>query len=92
MATVIAFQINGLKIWFWSNDHEPPHFHAKKAGEWEVKISFMLDQSEMVELESWSKKSPSKKVVKELTSLAEAHRIALLQQWQEIRDREGEQE
>ena len=92
MATVTAFQIHELKIWFWSNDHEPPHFHAKRSGEWEVKVSFMLDQLEMVEIESWSKKQPSKKVLKELTTLAQAHRIALLEQWEEIRNREGTQE
>ena len=92
MATVDAFQIDGLKIWFWSNDHEPPHFHAKRNGEWEVKVSFMLDQSEMIEVECWSKKTPSKRVLKELASSAEKHRVELLKQWQEIRDKEGRQE
>jgi len=91
MVTVSAFQIEGLKLWFWSNDHEPPHFHVKKAGEWEVKISFMLDQSEMVEVE-WSKKHLSQKVLKQLTKLAEEHRVALLIQWQDLRDSEGAQE
>jgi len=91
MATVAAFRINGLKIWFWSNDHDPPHFHAKRAGEWEVKVSFMLDQAEMIEIESWSRKQPGKKVLRELTALAAAHRAALLAQWQEIRDREAGQ-
>ena len=46
----------------------------------------------MVEVESWSKKEPPKKVLKELTKLAEKHRAELLSQWQEIRDREGIQE
>ena len=92
MATVEAFEIDGLKIWFWSNDHEPPHFHAKRNGEWEVKVCFMLDQSEMIEVEAWSKKTPPKKTLKELTSNAENHRVDLLKQWQEIRDKEGPQE
>lgn len=92
MATVQAFQVEGLKIWFWSNDHEPPHFHAKRSGEWEVKVRFMLDPSEMIEVESWSKKSPPKKGLKELTSLAAKHRVELLTQWQAMRDREGSQE
>lgn len=92
MATVESFEIDGLKIWFWSNDHEPPHFHAKRNGEWEVRASFMLDRSEMIEIESWSKKTPSKKMLKKLTSLAEKHRGALLTQWQAIRDKEGRQE
>ena len=92
MATVEAFQIYGLKIWFWSNDHEPPHFNAKRKGEWELKVSFMLDPSQMIEVEGWSKKTPPKKVLKELTSSAEKHRVDLLKQWQEIRDKEGRQE
>lgn len=92
MATVAAFQIDGLKIWFWSNDHEPPHFHVKRSGEWEVKVSFMLDQSEMIEVEAWSRTLPSKKMLKKLTSSAERHRVDLLKQWQEIRDKEGRQE
>ncbi|MGM0472952.1 MAG: DUF4160 domain-containing protein [Bacteroidota bacterium] len=29
--------INGLKIYVYSNDHNPPHFHAKY-GEYEVQI------------------------------------------------------
>jgi len=42
MATVTAFRIPGLPIWFWSNDREPPHFHVKRRGESEVKVFFML--------------------------------------------------
>ena len=48
MAIVRAFEIPGLTLWFWSNDHEPPHFHAKRRGEWEVKVHFLLDAAEMV--------------------------------------------
>lgn len=70
----------------------PTIFHAKRSGEWEVKVKFMLAQSEMIEVRSWSKKTPPKKVLKELTSLAEKHRVALLKQWQDIRDKEGRQE
>ena len=91
MATVTAFGIAGLKIWFWSNDHEPPHFHAKRSGEWEVTFKFMLDPSEMIELK-WSKKTPRKSVLKQLTSMAKKHRVELLEQWQAIRDSEGRQE
>lgn len=64
-------------MWFWSHDHEPPHFHVKRQGEWEVKVHFLLDPSEMVEL-VWSEKAPSKKVLKELAACAEEHRAELL--------------
>ncbi len=83
MATVRAFQIGGLKMWFWSNDHEPPHFHAKRRGEWEVRVSFMLDPDEMIEVE-WSEKVIPAKTLGILRSRAEQHRAELLAQWQEV--------
>lgn len=83
MATVEAFEIEGLKIWFWSNDHEPPHFHAKRSGEWEVKVSFLLPAEEMIEL-VWAEKKPTGKALKRLTVLAEEHRAALLAQWEQV--------
>jgi hypothetical protein len=89
MATVEAFHIAGLKMWFWSNDHEPPHFHAKRSGEWEVRVHFMLDQSAMIEVESWSQAIPPRKMLKRLTSSGEKHRVRLLQQWEGIRETEG---
>ena len=83
MPTMRAFHIAGLKMWFWSLDHEPPHFHAKRRGEWEVKVYFLRQPSEMIEVE-WADKVPSSRSLKELVSLAEAHRVDLLAQWEEI--------
>lgn len=37
MAKIDCFAIAGLEFWFWSNDHNPPHFHVKRAGEWGLK-------------------------------------------------------
>ena len=88
MVEIHAFKIAGLKIWFWSNDHEPPHFHAKKSGEWEVKVHFLLPVEEMLELE-WSVKTPHSKTLKELCRLAEVHRASLLRQWEQLRGGES---
>ena len=85
MATVQAFQIDGLNIWLWSNDHEPPHFHAKRSGEWEVKVCFMLDPEEMIEVE-WREKTIPARTLRNLTSLAEQHRAELLEQWEAIQN------
>ena len=85
MANVSAFAIPGLKIWFWSNDHEPPHFHVKKAGEWDIKVSFLEDSSRMIEVVFGI---PSAKVLKEIKELAEQHRLELLEQWQQIHENE----
>ncbi len=84
MANVTAFQIEGLKIWFYSDDHIPPHFHVKKSGEWEVRVCFMLDKDEMVLLK-WSNRRIPGKVLKKICDLAEEHRVALLTQWEQIR-------
>ncbi len=86
MALVTAFQIAGLKIWFWSNDHEPPHFHVKQNGNWEVKISFLEATSAMIEIVFGKPKS---KALRELTKLTEQHRLELFEQWQQIRESEA---
>jgi len=85
MAVVRAFNIEGLKAWFWSADHDPPHFHAKRSGEWELKVCFLNTPEEMIEV-MWANKQPSRSELKELTSLAEAHRAELLEQWEEIHE------
>jgi hypothetical protein len=87
MALVEAFSIQGLRLWFWSNDHDPPHFHAKKTGEWEVKVSFLLDEAEMLEVK-WQAKKPSERILSKLRAKAREHREALLEEWTAIRQSE----
>ena len=41
MAKMECFAIAGTKTWFFSNDHLPPHFHAKRKGRWEVRVYFL---------------------------------------------------
>lgn len=83
MAVVKAFSIDGQKAWFWSLDHDPPHFHVKRPGEWEIKVHFLDLPETMIEV-VWANKPPARIVLKELTSHAEAHRVKLLEQWEEI--------
>lgn len=85
MATVRAFSIPGWKLWFFSNDHEPPHFHAKRAGEWEARVWFLLEQAEMIEV-VWEEKRPGTRTLKLLIQLAEEHRLELLEEWEEIHE------
>jgi hypothetical protein len=50
MARVKAFAVDGVRMWFWSNDHAPPHFHAASDdGSWEVAVQFLLRGAEMFE-------------------------------------------
>lgn len=88
MPIVKAFKIPGLKCWFWSNDHEPPHFHATRDGEWEVRVFFMLPLDEMIEIE-WNTKAVSSAALKQLSSLTLKHRSELLLEWEKVRGSAG---
>ena len=85
MARVTAFEIPGLTIWFWSNDHEPAHFHVKRRGEWEVKVYFLIDVNEMIEVINGK---PTSKTIKQIITLTDEHRLELLVQWQTLRENE----
>lgn len=84
MAKLTCFGIAGMLLWFYSNDHEPPHFHAKRRGEWEYKVNFMLPPGEMFEL-VWSKKKAqmSKGDRQLLAQMVEQHRFEILREWEE---------
>ncbi len=85
MVTVKAFTLDGLKLWFWSSDHDPPHFHCKRSGEWEIKVNFLLPAEAMIEVKwnSGNTRIP-RKTTKDLCVLAAQHRPALLEEWEEI--------
>jgi hypothetical protein len=80
MPKVECIDIPGLVCWFWSNDHNPPHFHAKREGEWEIKVNFLGGESDMFELE-WGK-APKSKVLRLIARAVIANRAALLAEWQ----------
>jgi hypothetical protein len=80
MGKVDAFRIAGLDLWFNSADHKPSHFHAEKTGVWEVRVYFLRDPSEMVE-KKWGD-DPKAAELKKLRTLAETHRLSLLEEWE----------
>lgn len=41
MGKVESLTVNGLDLWFNSLDHLPPHFHARRPGEWEIRVYFL---------------------------------------------------
>jgi hypothetical protein len=79
---VDAFQVAGLYLWFNSNDHLPPHFHAEEDSEWEVTVRFLRARDRMIQVE-WGKKKIRRGLLKKLCVLAETHRAELLAEWQE---------
>lgn len=78
MPKVACFQIPGLICWFWSHDHHPPHFHAKREGEWEIRVKFT--EAEMFEL-VWGD-GPGARVFRQLAKAVEEHRAELLLEWE----------
>jgi hypothetical protein len=78
MPKVACFEIPGLSCWFWSNDHDPPHFHAKKVGEWEIRVKFTEDQM----FESVWGDEPSGKLLRELKKAVKENRKKLLAEWE----------
>ena len=87
MGKVDCISLSGLSLWFNSNDHRPPHFHAEKADRWEVTVRFLRAAREMITVE-WGN-GPSGRQRKALVRLAEAHRFELLEEWErKVTDRD----
>lgn len=80
MAKVECIEFPELTCWFWSNDHDPPHFHVKREGEWELKVSFLVDEGDMFEL-VWGT-APRAKVLRHLAEAVRMNRAGLLAEWQ----------
>lgn len=82
VARVSAFGLPGLDLWFNSNDHLPPHFHAEQPGDWEVRVLFLRDPTEMIEVR-WQNRRPRAATLRALCRAAEEHRQQLLEEWDE---------
>lgn len=81
MAKVEAFAIPGIRLWFYSHDHRPPHFHALREGEWELRVFFLEADTEMIEI-VWNSRSRAPiREIKKLCAEARLHRRALLDEW-----------
>ena len=82
MGRVECFTITGVECWFWSQDHRPPHFHAKKAGQWHYRVWFMNKEGCMLERAEGPKGRISASDRKLLQEAAVRHRAKLLRQWE----------
>jgi hypothetical protein len=81
MGKLECFRISGVDCWFYSNDHRPPHFHAKRRGQWEVRVYFLRARRDMVELK-WVARGCRFTETTAICDLAEAHRDKLLEEWE----------
>jgi hypothetical protein len=87
MPKVRAFQLPGIECWWWPDDHRPPHFHAKRRGQWELKVAFLADDDSMFTL-VWSAKKVPRADLAALKEQAEEFRDELLAEWEATRPQE----
>jgi hypothetical protein len=81
---VRSFELPGMECVFLLADHDPPHFHAKRRGHWEVRAFFLEERERMLELK-WCRKTLTGKDRRTLCDAAESHGEELLEQWEETR-------
>ncbi len=85
MALVRAFSLPGIRCWFYSNDHDPPHFHAKKDGEWEVRVFFLEGRDSILQEKwKWNRTAMRNDLRRDLIRLATEYRQELLKEWEKI--------
>lgn len=82
MGKVDCFNLVGVECWFYSQDHRPPHFHAKKPGQWHFRVWFLQDSDAMLERETGPRGHLSASDRKALQQAASSHRAELLQEWE----------
>jgi hypothetical protein len=85
MPLVRCLSFPGIRCWFWSDDHDPPHFHAKRAGEWELRVNFLEDGDRLFQ-RIWVKKRIPGKVLREIRTIVLEQREALLLEWEATRE------
>lgn len=82
MGRVEAFRLEGIECWFYSQDHRPPHFHARRRGQWEVRVFFLKDGAEMIERVQGLRGRISARHLNALCRRAERFREKLLIEWE----------
>jgi hypothetical protein len=83
MAKLDCFTIGGIELWFFSNDHLPPHFHAKRKGQWEVRVYFLESRmSEMFDVVWLKGKEVPRVDMKLLEEMVTTYRVEILEEWE----------
>ena len=85
MGLLQAFQLPGCRLWFFTGDHEQPHFHARAVDAWEIRVYFLQEPPEYdVKFEV---KHISARMVREILELAAVHRAELFEEWERSQGR-----
>lgn len=83
MGKVSSFTLAGVDCWFYSHEHRPPHFHARRVGQWHVRVFFLLAEAGMIEQVKSHEGRMSRADRKALCEMAARHRAELLAEWEE---------
>lgn len=85
MGKVESFSLSGLRLWFNSYDHRPPHFHVKKPSAWEIRVFILTTQDKNLDFNvkfNTGKKLPTSAEQKEIAILVVNYREQLLLEWE----------
>jgi hypothetical protein len=80
-----ANQLNGYDIYWYSNDHDPPHFNIEKRGHWGIQVYFLLSCESFLDyVIVWQnqKKGPSGKELQLFCDYITEHKEHLLLEWE----------
>jgi hypothetical protein len=69
LGKVECIGVQGLRFWFNSNDHLPPHFHVTKSGEWEIRVYFLRCARENLSFDQKWGERPSRRVLAAILEL-----------------------
>jgi len=83
MGKVSSFAIEGVDCWFYSQDHRPPPFHARRRGQWHVRVFFLKPKSGMIEPVTNHLDRMTRADRNNLCEMAAARREELLGEWEE---------
>ena len=82
MARVRAFNVDGIEMLIYSGDHDPPHLHARKPGEWTARVYIQEEESKMIQLlrplDAKIRGRDRRAIIKGLRE----NRVSLLQEWE----------
>lgn len=81
MPRVTCFEVPGVELRFHSHDHRPAHFHARRVGEWEIRVYFLHEPPVYEEVFVVTRISAPD--LRAVLNGAAAHRAELLEQWSE---------
>jgi len=82
MGKVSCFRLGGVYCWFNSQEHRPPHFHAKRRGRWHVRVFFLRGKGGMMQRAGGPRERISAIDGNALCDMAELYRQELLREWE----------